>query len=72
MSRYVGVYLFTSPILLLRDPDLIKQICIKDFDTFSEHRPMVPEGTEPIWTDNLVASKSKYEIFLSFKGAVSI
>jgi hypothetical protein len=28
---YVGIYQFLSPILLIRDPELIKQMMVKDF-----------------------------------------
>lgn len=51
--------MFTTPILLLRDPELIKQVCIKDFDSFPEHRSMLPDGAEPLWTKNLVSLKCK-------------
>lgn len=51
----MGYYQFTKPILLLRDPDLIKQICVKDFDAFPERRDNIPEEVEPLWTKNLVA-----------------
>lgn len=57
--RYVGFYQFTIPVLLLKDPELIKQVCIKDYDAFSERRPLIPEGAEPLWTHNIFASKCK-------------
>ena len=28
---YVGIYQFLSPMLLIRDPELIKQVMVKDF-----------------------------------------
>jgi len=28
---YVGLYQFLSPMLLIRDPELIKQVMVKDF-----------------------------------------
>ncbi|XP_069687416.1 probable cytochrome P450 6a14 [Periplaneta americana] len=31
---YIGMYQFKSPILLLRDPDLIKTVLVKDFSYF--------------------------------------
>ncbi|XP_013183823.2 cytochrome P450 6B6 [Amyelois transitella] len=35
-EKVVGVYAMVTPILLIRDLDLVKQIMIKDFDLFSE------------------------------------
>lgn len=34
-APFLGFYIFHKPCLLLRDPDLIKQIMIRDFDNFS-------------------------------------
>ncbi|XP_047998100.1 cytochrome P450 6B5-like [Leguminivora glycinivorella] len=33
-EKVVGVYRMTSPCLLIRDPDIVKHIMIKDFDNF--------------------------------------
>ena len=33
---YVGIYIFNKPCLLLRDPEIIKQILVKDFNSFSD------------------------------------
>lgn len=57
--RYVGYYKFTTPVLLLKDPELIKQICVRDYDAFSERTTLIPDGAEPLWTNNLFASKCK-------------
>ncbi|CAG9824163.1 unnamed protein product [Phaedon cochleariae] len=54
-ERYSGFFQFNTPILLIRDPELIKQITIKDFDHFVDHRAVVPENIDPIWGRNLFA-----------------
>lgn len=33
---YVGFYIFHKPCLLLRDPEIIKQILVRDFNNFSD------------------------------------
>ncbi|XP_024943135.1 probable cytochrome P450 6a14 isoform X2 [Cephus cinctus] len=33
-ERYFGVYRVRSPIFILRDPDLVKSVCVKDFSCF--------------------------------------
>lgn len=35
-EKYVGLYRMTTPCLLIRDLDIIKQIMIKDFDLFQD------------------------------------
>ncbi|KAF2899548.1 hypothetical protein ILUMI_06622 [Ignelater luminosus] len=54
-QRYVGLYQFTQPVLLVRDPDLIKQITVKDFDVFPERRQFASEDIDLIWSKNLFA-----------------
>ncbi|CAH1376298.1 unnamed protein product [Tenebrio molitor] len=51
--RYSGIYQFFAPTLLIRDPDLIKQITVKDFDHFVDHRRFFSEDTDPMWGKNL-------------------
>nr|XP_022908458.1 cytochrome P450 9e2-like [Onthophagus taurus]XP_022908459.1 cytochrome P450 9e2-like [Onthophagus taurus] len=56
-ERYMGMYQMTLPTLVIRDPDLIKQITVKEFDHFVDHRPFIPDGVDPIWSKNLFALK---------------
>lgn len=34
-APYVGFYIFHKPCLLLRDPEVIKQVLVRDFNNFS-------------------------------------
>lgn len=43
-----GVYLFTQPTLFIKDPTLIKQILIKDFDFFVDRGTYVNEKDDPL------------------------
>ncbi|KAF5288529.1 hypothetical protein FQA39_LY15397 [Lamprigera yunnana] len=52
-NRYVGFYQFMKPMLLIRDPELIKDITIKDFDAFPNHRQFIPTTADPLWGKNL-------------------
>ncbi|XP_025603007.2 probable cytochrome P450 6a13 [Athalia rosae] len=47
-AAMVGIYARRTPILLLRDPELIKDVLIKDFSTFSERGTPVNEKLEPL------------------------
>ena len=31
---YYGIYMLKAPMLILKDPDMIRQVTIKDFDAF--------------------------------------
>lgn len=45
--KVMGFYDLLNPILMLRDPEVIKQIAVKDFDYFTDHTPtMSNSGSE--------------------------
>nr|MCJ2511719.1 hypothetical protein [Diabrotica virgifera virgifera]MCJ2511723.1 hypothetical protein [Diabrotica virgifera virgifera] len=56
-ARYVGFYQFTVPTLMIKDPELLKQITVKDSDYFTNHRAIVPDEGDPLWTNNLLGLK---------------
>lgn len=55
--RFIGVYEFRNPIVLVNDPELIKQITVKDFDHFIDHRFTIDPNVEPMFGRNLVSIK---------------
>ncbi|KAK5641877.1 hypothetical protein RI129_010424 [Pyrocoelia pectoralis] len=52
-ERYIGTCYYFSPLLFLRDPEIIKQIAIKDFDNFIDRIQFLNEDIEPLWTKSL-------------------
>nr|CAH7739953.1 unnamed protein product [Callosobruchus chinensis] len=48
-----------TPVLLVRDTELIKQICVKDFDRFVDHRHFVSIESDPLWAKNLFFLQGK-------------
>ena len=46
--QYGGVYQFMNPVLLIRDPDLIKMVTVKDFEHFLDRDVPIGEDTEPL------------------------
>ncbi|XP_060530967.1 cytochrome P450 9e2-like [Cylas formicarius] len=58
-ERYSGMYQGYVPTLLIRDPELIKQVTVKDFDHFTDHRPFVDAKSDPLWGKNLFALKGQ-------------
>ncbi|KAF2894283.1 hypothetical protein ILUMI_11888 [Ignelater luminosus] len=55
--RYFGAYQFSKPIVIVKDPDLIKQITVKDFDHFVDHSTFAPLPNESLWQKNLISLK---------------
>ncbi|KAF2888287.1 hypothetical protein ILUMI_17886, partial [Ignelater luminosus] len=56
-NRYCGFYNLNVPSLMLCDPELIKKITVKEFETFPQHRPFLPQDTDPLWSKNLFAMR---------------
>ncbi|KAF5305912.1 hypothetical protein FQR65_LT07523 [Abscondita terminalis] len=54
-KRYVGCYQFLKPTLYIRDPQLIEQITVKDFNYFSDHNLTASKSTDPLWAHNLLS-----------------
>jgi cytochrome P450 family 9 len=54
-----------TPVLIVRDPELIKSITIKNFENFVDHTGFLSSEADPIWGKNLFASEGK-KPFLSF------
>jgi len=38
-----------SPVVLLRDPELIKMVTVKDFEYFLDHQLPITEEVEPLF-----------------------
>nr|AJW81129.1 cytochrome P450 CYP9Z401 [Cryptolaemus montrouzieri] len=57
--RYVGAYQFQVPSLVLRCPRLIKEICVKNSDHFLDHRSIIPENVDELWSRNLFLLKGQ-------------
>lgn len=51
--RFFGIFELLKPIYFVRDLDLIRQITIKDFDSFVNHKSVFEEEVDPIFMKNL-------------------
>uniref|UniRef100_A0A6V7M137 Cytochrome P450 n=1 Tax=Bracon brevicornis TaxID=1563983 RepID=A0A6V7M137_9HYME len=58
-AKYVGFYDFEVPVIMIRDPELIKTITVKHFDHFVDHRTFVDVDMDPFFGGNLFALKGK-------------
>lgn len=57
LSRFVGKYEFTKPVVVIRDLELVKKITVKDFEHFLDHRNFMDEINEPLFGKNLFSMK---------------
>lgn len=57
-AKYYGFYAMTLPVFLLRDPELIKNILIKDFESFRDRRPF-SDVNDPLINKNLFSLKGQ-------------
>ena len=51
--RYFGFYNFDTPVIVIRDPELMTAIAVKHFDQFTDHRGFVDEELDPLMGKNL-------------------
>jgi cytochrome P450 family 9 len=42
-----------KPVFLIRDPQIIKQIAVKDFEHFMDHRVFISEELDPLFGKSL-------------------
>ncbi|KAJ0177475.1 hypothetical protein K1T71_007484 [Dendrolimus kikuchii] len=56
-EKYVVYFEGTTPVLLIRDPDIIKNITIKDFDHFVNHRQFFGEENDVLFASSLFLLK---------------
>nr|UUB32700.1 cytochrome P450 CYP9AZ1 [Dendroctonus valens] len=54
-TSITGIYNFRAPVLMIKDPELIKQVAVKDFDSFTDHAPSADPDADPLWCNNLFA-----------------
>jgi cytochrome P450 family 9 len=50
---------FRYPSYFIRDPQLIKRLCVKEFEHFSEHREIIPTETDEILGKSLFFLKGQ-------------
>ncbi|RZC40628.1 p450 domain containing protein [Asbolus verrucosus] len=56
-TPFVGIHIFNQPHLLVRSPELLKKILVKDFDKFINRNIATNESIDPISFHTLFASK---------------
>jgi cytochrome P450 family 9 len=69
---YGGVYEFLNPVVVLRDPELIKRVTVKDFEHFLDHRNPISEEAEPLFGKSLFNLKGEFRLLLCHERCRSV
>jgi cytochrome P450 family 6 len=56
---YVGIFSFDKPSLVIRDLELVKDVLVKDFQTFMDRALSVDEKTDPLFANALSVIKGQ-------------
>jgi cytochrome P450 len=58
-KKYVGIFSFDKPSLLIRDLELVKNILVKDFQKFMDHTFSLEDKFDPLFANVLFALKGQ-------------
>ncbi|XP_061377109.1 probable cytochrome P450 9f2 [Danaus plexippus] len=58
-ERYVGYIEGTTKIIIIRDPEITRNITVKDFQHFTDHKTFFSEETEPLFGGSLFSMKGE-------------
>lgn len=58
-EKFYGVFDFRQPVVVIRDPEIVRQIAIKDFDHFEDHRTFLDFSSEELVSNSLVMLKGQ-------------
>nr|XP_012223632.1 PREDICTED: uncharacterized protein LOC105672931 [Linepithema humile] len=58
-AKYVGFFDIMNPVVMIRDPDIIKSIGVKNFEMFPDHRTFIDENSDPLIGKNLFSLRGE-------------
>ncbi|CAK9813269.1 Cytochrome P450 9e2 [Anthophora plagiata] len=58
-TRYLGMMDFSTPVVIIRDPKLIREIAVKNFEYFPDHQSFVNEQIDPIFGKNVFSLRGE-------------
>lgn len=57
--RVFGIFDVGQPIIVLKDPEIIKQLAVKDFDSFIDHRVVIDEKLDSLFGNSLITLRGQ-------------
>lgn len=58
-NRIIGLFNFREPIYIIRDPDVIRQLTIKDFDYFEDRHSFIDSDSDKLFGNSLFLLRGK-------------
>ncbi|XP_034937249.1 cytochrome P450 9e2-like [Chelonus insularis] len=58
-ARYFGLMMYNMPVIHLKDPEIIKEIYIKNFDFVPDHKSFIEEEFDPIFGKNVFSLRGE-------------
>ncbi|XP_077285151.1 cytochrome P450 9e2-like isoform X2 [Arctopsyche grandis] len=58
-EKYIGMFLFQRPAIFLRDPEIMKLVGIKNFDSFGDHPFPMTDEMDPLFGNALLTLKDQ-------------
>ncbi|XP_032682973.1 cytochrome P450 9e2-like [Odontomachus brunneus] len=52
-AKYIGLMDMATPLILIRDPEVIRDVMVKDFEHFPDHRSFANEDIDPLFGKNV-------------------
>lgn len=56
-AKYIGALDFGKPVIIIKDPDIIREIGVKSFDHFVNHRSFIADDFDPLLSRNVFSLK---------------
>ncbi|XP_037039470.1 probable cytochrome P450 9f2 [Bradysia coprophila] len=48
-AKMIGLFEFSTPTFVVRDPKLLKKLTVKEFDSFADHKSFIGEDVDPLF-----------------------
>ncbi|XP_059610759.1 probable cytochrome P450 9f2 [Phlebotomus argentipes] len=58
-EKLMGLFEFRKPIIVVLDPEIAKQLAIKEFDSFTDHQPFFSQDVDPLIGNTLFHLKGQ-------------
>ncbi|XP_059611812.1 uncharacterized protein LOC132258498 [Phlebotomus argentipes] len=58
-EKMIGHFEFRDPIVIILDPELVKKLAVKEFESFTDHRNVFSEELDPLFGNSMFSMKGQ-------------